>query len=258
MSVRAMPMNIALSPSMNLRSTVPTLGAGEVHVWHATLESPGLNISSVTQLSDRERNRAARLRFRKDFDRFVASHVLLRTILARYLDIDPDQIDFSYGAHGKPALSKPFENALKFSMSRSRGRVLYAIAAEFEVGVDIEHVVTKPEDEQLAAPFFSPRESEYIQCFSGDVKSKAFLDCWVSKEAYLKATGEGLSRPLNSFEVSFSGNPVLIGTETEGLPSSLWSLNPLYGFPRYAAALVAEKQCQLISQFMWPATHRVM
>lgn len=59
--------------------------------------------------------------------------------------------------------------------------------------------------------------------------------CWTRKEAYLKALGEGLSRPLESFDVSLApGEParLLRDTRYPAHPSQ-WSwvtLEPRTGF----------------------------
>jgi 4'-phosphopantetheinyl transferase len=234
-----------------------TLTKGEVHVWCASLAGHSLQGSllegSLDMLSERERERAARLRSRHDLEQFVGSHVLLRIILGRYLDIAPQELRFSYGAHGKPALAEPVENALRFNMSRSREFMLCAVAADVEVGIDIEHVAPVFEVDHLAERFFSSLESNCIRPLSAREKSRAFLSYWVSKEAYVKATGEGLSRPLNSFDISFSGTPALIGTEEKGIESSLWILKPLDGFCRHMAALVAGANLGHVYRFWWPA-----
>ena len=53
--------------------------------------------------------------------RQIAARGYLRCILARYLRLPPDEIEFSYGVHGKPALSAKLaiklNPALHFNMT---------------------------------------------------------------------------------------------------------------------------------------------
>ena len=212
---------------------------------------PAMLTRLMTQLADDERERAERLRVREDFARFVVSRSLLRTILGRYLDVEPRELRFSTTANGKPVLAKPYQKALMFNLSRSRELVLYAIASDVEVGIDVEGEGQDLEVDQLAGRFFSPAESAFIRRLSASEKSKVFLTYWVCKEAYVKATGEGLSRPLNSFEVSFTGKPMIIGAEANLQESCRWSLNPICGLDGHIAAVVAGKNCSQVRQRWW-------
>ena len=227
------------------------LKEGEVHVWCAALGRPAMIARLLTLLADDERERAERFRVRDDFARFVVSRALLRTILGRYLDLEPRELRFSTTPNGKPVLAKPYENALMFNLSRSRELVLYAIASDVEVGIDVEREGQDLEVDQLAECFFTPAEAASIRRLSGSEKSTAFLTYWVCKEAYIKATGEGLSRPLNSFEVSFTGKPVLIDAEANLRESCRWSLNPIRGLTGHIAAVVADKNCSHVRQGEW-------
>lgn len=227
------------------------LKQGEVHVWSAALGRPAMLARLLTQLANDERERAERLRVREDFARFVVSRALLRTILGRYLDVEPREIRFSTTPNGKPVLANPYENALTFNLSRSRELVLYAIASDVEVGIDVEREGQDLEVDQLAERFFSPAEAASIRRLNPSEKSTAFLTYWVCKEAYVKATGEGLSRPLNSFEVSFTGKPELIDSEAGPQESCRWSLHRIRGLAGHIAAFVADKNCSQVRQREW-------
>src|SRR2546423_3305318 len=144
---------IWLSPPKRL-----SLEGDEIHVWRAYLNQTQPRLSELwTWLSADERERAKRFHFRRDCDRYVAAHGVLRDILSRYLRTTPDQIRFFYGEHGKPALSDEAGKArLTFNLSHSREIALYAIAKSHAVGVDIEFVREDySADAEIAERFFS-------------------------------------------------------------------------------------------------------
>ena len=199
-------------------------------------------------LSQDETERAARLHFDKDRRSFIICRGLLRSILAGYLGLKPAEIRFEYGPQGKPSLQN---RAMCFSVSHSEDRVLYAFCKNCELGVDLEYVRDLPDAEILAQRFFAP--SEYIE-FRGTtpaVRTRAFFCCWTRKEAYIKATGRGLSLPLDSFQVPIlPEQPAQLRITTR--PSehlSGWSLRHLDPSPGYVGALAAP----LVS---FPLTHR--
>ena len=199
-------------------------------------------------LSQDETERAARLHFDKDRRSFIICRGLLRSILAGYLGLNPAEILFEYGAQGKPSLQN---RAMCFSVSHSEERVLYALCKNCELGVDLEYVRELPDAEILAQRFFAP--SEYIE-FCGTTpasRTRAFFCCWTRKEAYIKATGRGLSLPLDSFQVPIlPDQPAQLRITTR--PNeylSGWSLRHLDPSPGYVGALAAP----LVS---FPLTHR--
>src|SRR6266704_5181845 len=62
--------------------------------------------ASAALLSDAERHRARRFAFDRDARRFVVARARLRELLAARLGVGAESIEFEYGAHGKPALSR--------------------------------------------------------------------------------------------------------------------------------------------------------
>jgi 4'-phosphopantetheinyl transferase len=97
---------------------------------------------------------------------------------------------------------------LNFNLSHSAGLALYAFARDQEVGVDVERVRFDIEHEQIAERFFSPYERSVLRSLPAEEKAETFFACWTRKEAFIKAHGEGLSLPLDQFDVSLaSGEP---------------------------------------------------
>ncbi len=222
------------------------LDRNEVHVWRADLDvSPQCLGVLRRTLDEAELSRAARCAFERDRRNFVAAHGMLRSILGRHLAVEPGRIRFSYGPHGKPALANGADSGdLRFNMSHSGTLALYAVTHGLEVGVDVEFIRDDLDCEQIANRFFSPGEVAAIRAIPEGERHEAFFKCWTRKEACIKAVGEGLSIPLDRFEVSAQlgrlERRVHIGAGA-GRGADWWVLDLLPG-PGYAAALAARGQ----------------
>lgn len=217
------------------------LTTDEVHVWHAELDPWVERVRWLTQiLSPDERATAERFCFPKDRQHFIASRGLLRVILSRYLELAPHHLKFSYGRWGKPALAcHERESRICFNLSHFHGAALYAVTRDRSVGVDLEQMRPLPDIEQLAKRFFSQREFAVIDSLSPAHKQVAFFKGWTRKEAYLKATGEGLSG-LEQVELSVApGDPAtLLRIGSSPGATEQWSMHEPAVAPGYVAAIV--------------------
>lgn len=221
-----------------------TLPGNQVHVWRASLDQPAWRLWELAQtLSVDEQARADRFRLKQDRWRFTASHGILRVILGRYLGVKPEQLLFQAGLHGKPSLVKMLnEIGLSFNMSHSHTLAVFAVTRDREIGVDVERIRLTLDVEQIAERFFSPQESAVLQTIPADLKLEAFFTCWVRKEAYIKARGDGLSLPLDQFEVSLvPGEPArLLSTSHDPQEAIRWSLHDVTPSPGYVAAVAVQ------------------
>jgi 4'-phosphopantetheinyl transferase len=122
------------------------------------------------------------------------------------------------------------------------------------VGIDLEYIRSDLQVEQLAERFFSRREIATLRTLPPEVQRQAFFLCWTRKEAYLKARGEGLSLPLDQFDVSLiPGEPAaLLSTQRDPYEVSRWSLQELTPAPGYAAALAVEGHGWGLACWQWP------
>jgi 4'-phosphopantetheinyl transferase len=163
----------------------------EVHLWRLNLD--GDEEARFCLLSDSEQARAERFHFERDKRRWITGRSLLRVILGRSLGAAPETLSFEMGPWGKPGLPGC---SLRFSMSHSGGAALLALAWQQEVGVDMEAVCRDFSAEELAPQVLSARERAWLRERAPEQRSRAFLTLWTAKEAYVKATGQGLSFPL--------------------------------------------------------------
>src|SRR5213596_2074573 len=234
---------------MSLTPSLPSsfqLASDEVHSWCVSLDVPPETSGRLyATLTPDERTRSARFQFERDQQRFIVARGVLRDLLGRYLQTQPGQISFVYNAFGKPDLGPEFANRLKFNLSHSAGLALIAIATASNVGVDLEYIRAQSDYADIARHCFSAAEVDYLSALPGHLYSEAFFSCWTKKEAYLKAYGEGLARPLNSFSVPLTTDPahthVDLCVASEGIvPARHWSLYTLRPAPGYAGALAIE------------------
>jgi len=232
-----------------------TLAPDEVHVWRASLEQPGSRVGELRALlSPEEGARAARFHFEKDRVHFVVARGVLRTLLGLYLASRPAELSFAYSPFGKPALAHaPGTRPILFNVSHSGGLALYAFTRGREVGVDVEQERADFTGDEIAERFFSAREVEALRAVGHDLRTRAFFNCWTRKEAYIKAVGEGLSRPLDSFAVSLApGEPAALLYSADASETSRWSLRELSPAPGYAAALAVEGHGWRLLCYDWP------
>lgn len=236
-----------------LQPKILRLNSNEIHVWRTSLDMDTCSIRNLHQtLSVDEQQRAALFHFHKDRERFTVARGLLREILSRYLDQKPDEISFSYNQHGKPAVHTHGQEPLHFNISHSHGLALYAVTSR-PIGIDLERIRTDFPYQEIAEKFFSPHENAVLRSLPPNLQPKAFFTCWTRKEAYIKATGKGLSIPLNQFEVSLlPGEPaVLLSIQSDMEAASHWLLQDLNPSPGYVAALAIKKHDWQLKYWTW-------
>jgi 4'-phosphopantetheinyl transferase len=231
------------------------LPADDIHIWCADLDQPASLVQSLKHtLSIDERMRAERFHFEKDRKRFIARRGILRTILGRYLNAEAGRLQFNYENNGKPALTDTFGNQpIHFNTSRSESLALFAFTRNYEIGVDIECIREIPEMHQIVENFFSAGENSAFFALPDSLKKAAFFNCWTRKEAFLKATGVGLSVPLDQVEVSLvSGEPAkLITPGKKGERESQWLIQDLKASSGFAAALATRKSDGRVECWQW-------
>jgi 4'-phosphopantetheinyl transferase len=232
-------MNIT-EPGFSLAGPV-ALPENEVQLWRVDLGAVGPEEPRWQQvLSEDERARAARFHFSRDRQGYVSSRALLRTILAAYLRADPKELSFRYSEKEKPALAGVHAGQhIEFNISHSGMTALLAFTRGREVGVDVELIRHDFDVEGIARRFFSEHERQELMAFAPEERHPAFFRCWTRKEAYVKATGSGLSLPLSQFDVSMAAGNInaLIATRPDATEAERWSMREVPGGEGYAAAL---------------------
>ena len=214
------------------------LGPREVQIWAIWLTASDAAVAYYHSiLSLDERHRAERFRFGNLRRSYILSRGGLRILLAHYLGCAPTGIEFIAGPKGKPALRDP--SSIRFNISHSGEMALYALTVGCELGVDVEQLRTLDDLESIAMRFFSPGEASELLSLNPEDRGTAFFRCWTRKEAYVKAIGDGLTIPLDCFQVTLlPGVPArfiqLAGDQ--GIARE-WTLDHLDPEPGYVGAL---------------------
>lgn len=193
-------------------------------------------------LNREERIRADRYVFERDRFRFIVGRARLRQMLAVRLGVKSEKIEFVYGKNGKPALADLYaKSQLRFNVSRSADLALYAFSNGREVGVDIEEIRAMSDADDVAERFFSNRENKCYRGLDSRNKPYGFFNCWTRKEAFVKALGDGLTHPLDSFDVSLAPGELAAILQYGGVSGDGcgWKLFNIAALPaNYAGAVV--------------------
>ena len=219
------------------------------HLFALALDLPLERLEQLSQLlSADEQARAKRFLPSAARRRFTAAHGQLREILSAYLGCAPGNLRFHQNAYGKPALEK----GPHFNLTHTDDAGLLGVSFEHVLGVDLEAVTRSVDFTNIARRFFAPAEVQALLALPAEQQPQAFFNGWTRKEAYLKARGEGLSIPLDSFVVSLApGEPAVIqGVEPD------WQIFALDVGPAYAAALVSAGELNGLRCWNWEEKRR--
>lgn len=186
-------------------------------------------------LSPIEQSRAGRFHFERDRRRFIVARGRLRQLLAERLNTPPERVTIHYGARGKPAV-----DGLHFNLSHTGDYALYAFSTDGDVGIDLEALRPMPEADAIAANLFSAAENAEYEHLGPDERTLGFFNCWTRKEAFVKALGDGLTMPLDRFDVTLApGAPArLMRVGEQPGAGSGWELHGFSPARGLVAALV--------------------
>ena len=162
----------------------------------AALEDEGLYALALAAASPERREKVRRFRFPKDRRLSLGAELLLRKALQE-LGITRRELSYTYGENGKPFLSGL--PGLHFNLSHSGERVMCAVSGG-EAGCDIEQI--RDVDLKIARRYFFYGEYERIAAAATEEeRTDLFFRYWTLKESFIKATGLGLSLPLDAFQI---------------------------------------------------------
>ncbi|OKH24202.1 4'-phosphopantetheinyl transferase [Hydrococcus rivularis NIES-593] len=218
----------------------------KVDLWLVNLDLSADKIEELAHiLSADEKARAERFYFQQHRHRYIVARGTLRRILGHYLAIAPNRIEFEYSSRGKPKLAQSFgANGMQFNLSHSQDLALYGFARDRAIGVDLEYIRPITDAQTIAQRFFSARESAIIDALPESERLMAFFRGWTAKEAYLKATGDGLAGSLDRVEVSLAPNePMrLLAIDGDVQAAARWHLHAIAPATNYVATVAVEGQ----------------
>jgi len=218
------------------------LPPGEIHLWYTrfdAIDDEAILSRYRALLDEDERRREAKFHFERDRRCHLVTRALVRTTLARYLDVRPEELGFTANPFGKPALSTS-SSPLAFNISHTRCLTILAVAPGGEIGVDVENIGRGDASIDIADRFFAPAEVTILRRAPATRRSLTFFELWTLKESYVKARGAGLSIPLNQFAFDFpAADRLSFSVTAEADDPSDWHFWQFRLAPDYVAALCA-------------------
>ena len=169
-------------------------------------------------MSEARRQRIDRLRFPGDRRRALGAGVLLRMALS---GAGVDGAVFVYGEHGKPRLAG--DSGVHFNLAHAGDRAICVIS-ENRVGCDVERL--RRRGVQVAERFFAPEEYRRLMAEPEETRDALFTRFWALKESFLKATGLGLSLPLDAFSIDLGGDKITIRQDVDKNSYRFFELDP--------------------------------
>jgi len=137
-------------------------------------------------LDAEERERAGRFGLVDRRLQHIVAHGLKRLVLGKIAGAPPEALRFGLGDFGKPhLLAHP---RIDFSLSHCNGLVGVAVSIGGQVGLDLESG-DRVIDDPIAARYFSLSEQAAAKVDR--------IRLWTLKEAYVKATGDGITEAFN-------------------------------------------------------------
>ena len=156
----------------------------------------------TSTLTAGELARAARFRTLELQRRALLARLVVRRILSWYQpSIAPSDWRFESEARGKPFIQNQVDKPLYFNLSHSTDTIALTLAPFPLIGVDVEHIRSERNHDlvDIAKHSFSEAEVEALTRLDPAQRSNHFYRLWTLKEAFIKATGEGLSMGLKTF-----------------------------------------------------------
>ena len=131
-------------------------------------------------------------KYKKENDRinYAVTKTIVNLLFSRIEKIKYKEIRWQYGKYNKPYIEN--KSKIKFNISHTKGCSIVTFSRN-NIGVDIENLKRNIDYSEIKNNFFM--NSEKILTLND------FYKHWVSKEAYLKYKGVGLTQSLESVEV---------------------------------------------------------
>ncbi len=184
---------------------VKALATNAVEIWHLAVADDFSHPWAAYEqtLCPEETEKASRFVRLCDRRHYTAAHALLRVMLSSFADVPPKEWRFLAGPQGRPEIEPGLSPLpLRFSLSHTEQLVAATLTLGRPVGLDVELVDRSLDDMDSVIRLFAKEEIRFLQDCGHLRRRHAFFEIWTMKEAFVKATGLGLSLPLDQFAVT--------------------------------------------------------
>jgi 4'-phosphopantetheinyl transferase len=223
--------------------------ANRIDVWRTTIDhdTTALDHCYANLITSDERKRADQFRISNRRNEFILGRAMVRHVLGKSLACDPITVTLTFEAKGKPFLEPAVDvNCVEFNLSHSHGLLLLAVTQTNPIGVDVEKMRVKTDCTKLATRYFSKNEVAALNQVPAKNQREAFFNCWTRKEAFLKATGKGISFGLDQFDVAFwpTADARLLATRFDESEAANWAMANIPIDSGYAASVCIKADSQ--------------
>jgi len=224
------------------------LTSGEIHLWLADYDQiadEGLHAAYRELLNAAEKEQEPKFYFARDRRRYLVTRALVRTVLSRYVAIDPAEWVFTTNAYGRPEIANPeaAEAGLSFNISHTHSVIALGVSRGRALGVDVENIRAREVSIDIADHYFAPPEVAVLTAAPSHEQQYRFFEYWTFKESYIKARGMGLSLPLDKFAFHYAHDravEIAIDPELADEPSR-WEFRQFRPSPDYLVAICSER-----------------
>jgi 4'-phosphopantetheinyl transferase len=228
-------------PAVSVAETLAGgLGIVDLWYWHDEDIAVSLRAAHATLMTTEERDQYRRFRFERDRRLFLATRVLVRTVLSRYASVAPADWRFAAGVHGKPHVAHPpLTPSIHFNLANTSGLVACAVSVAHEaIGVDVERAQELADAMPLAERYFAAREIQALRALPVAEQPRRFVAYWTLKESYIKARGLGLTLPLDQFSFCLADGRIAVDFDHRlADDSTRWRFSLLDMSPQHVLAV---------------------
>lgn len=230
-----------------MKAAIP-LPPVEIHLWltfYDEISDERLLSDYRALLNSQEKEQQSRFYFAKDRLRYLITRALVRTVMSRYIPIDPRGWVFSTNAYGCPEIANPQGRKafLSFNISHTDGLIVLGVTTRRALGVDVENFRAREVSIDIAGRYFAPTEVAALNNVPPQQQQYRFFEYWTFKESYIKARGMGLSLPLNKFSFYYPNDrAVEIAIDPElADDAARWQFWQFQPRAEYVVAICAER-----------------
>lgn len=221
------------------------LGINEIAVSYGKSTSTNTHPIFWGILDTHERAQAEKFKTPLLRQRYIEVHGQLRLLLAKTLNQPAAQLRIARTAQGKPYL--PDYPTLAFNLSHSAEHWVIALSRHCQLGIDLEVCQARVNLLGLVERCFAAEEIGYWQQLPETEKNLAFYRYWTRKEAFVKATGVGITLGLNQCAINPQQPNTFLSVPSQYGPTQAWRIHDIELGTGLCCALVTDKPSSVIA-----------
>ncbi|MEK3889661.1 4'-phosphopantetheinyl transferase family protein [Bacillus sp. FSL K6-3431] len=151
----------------------------------------------LKELPNNERQRILRFHKLEDQQRTLFASLFIRKRLRILLPLPVHDLSIKRDQNGRPYLENFYGWEGDFNLSHSGEWIISGVTTTGRIGVDVEEV--RPIDLSISKLCLTQEEIDHLQNTPPERQLSFFFSIWTLKEAFVKAIGQGLLFPMDSF-----------------------------------------------------------